>query len=372
MFAELESKIESLFMALYEATPEPTAKASLKTKNNKYRVVSSMQKAIRRGHTKMALRCAAALCNSGEADYMFRRLAVTALEDICFGDGLASSKMLMWCLGKKKLRANLGNMRIAFALINFMTASVKNRAACNISVASCFAPDKTSMKWDLMDTPREDLAAAFLDAGNILEYRVLAGWALGGSLSMTKPGEGRTYPETSPKMYMAVVEALTDDIEILYLNRKGLTYGGELHGLGTSLIFANDQYQTDKDMTMVDILDLPEPELISGIANYAYDMHTREGKRAIAYMAKTNLVIRDYCHPYNVSPFEFICYYTFLVETCLVTPHLMYPADTHMRIEHDRGMSQKAGMPDNQLDVGKTIMLEQLPALDAARRRIME
>src|SRR5688572_29458860 len=91
---------------------------------DRWLVASAMQKAIRRGETETALRAAASLWYA-ERQNFWRRLHVTACEDIGVGDVDAVSKVLV-ATASPSFRRQLGDLRVGLHLVRLLCEAVKS------------------------------------------------------------------------------------------------------------------------------------------------------------------------------------------------------------------------------------------------------
>ena len=92
-----------------------------------------MQKAIRRGDALYGWRAAHALWMAKDASSMWRRLLVVALEDVGPGDPYGVALMLR-TVTDKALRAEIGELKLVWWLIQRLAAAPKSRDLCDIDV----------------------------------------------------------------------------------------------------------------------------------------------------------------------------------------------------------------------------------------------
>jgi len=107
---------------------------------NPWLAMSLLQKAIRRGRVDWALRAAATLFRISP-DRVWRRLCITAYEDIGVGD-FDTVAIVTAAMAGKRFRADLGGeWPVAAHLIQRMCRTVKCRAADDLVVTCEWHPD---------------------------------------------------------------------------------------------------------------------------------------------------------------------------------------------------------------------------------------
>src|SRR5271166_654229 len=108
-------------------------KPVLKSKSDKYRGYSAMQKAIRRGDSLLGWRAAHALHASGDGSSMWRRLMVVGLEDVGIGDPYGAALVLL-AVTDKALRAEVGDLKLIWYFVQRFAAAPKSRDLCDLDV----------------------------------------------------------------------------------------------------------------------------------------------------------------------------------------------------------------------------------------------
>ena len=99
-------------------------------------VISALQKSIRRGEAKQAMYWARELMDNGFTAYMWRRLAVTAVEDCGYGDSIAHVAACHYLshLAMKNVKTDAETNAVASAILR-MCEAIKSRAACDLDAA---------------------------------------------------------------------------------------------------------------------------------------------------------------------------------------------------------------------------------------------
>lgn len=100
-----------------------------------------MQKMIRRGMTHCAMRFAVQL-HDVDAVYFWRRLAITALEDVGFGDPLACA-LALESNRSHRFRQQLGERHVLAAIVTSLAEATKSRALCDALVVRGNQPTKS-------------------------------------------------------------------------------------------------------------------------------------------------------------------------------------------------------------------------------------
>lgn len=128
-YPEQDDKIRAEVIADLISFDAPRLSTSLKNEGSRYRVTSAMQKAIRRGHTDIALRMANALATS-MSPYFWYRICVVAMEDVLFGN-IEATKKTLWLASNKDVREKYGNLKSAAYITTLLTNGGKDRSACD-------------------------------------------------------------------------------------------------------------------------------------------------------------------------------------------------------------------------------------------------
>lgn len=121
---EIGDRLRTLLMKLCVANSDAAShfpQDTLKQPGDKWYFYSGMQKAIRRSNYPLALKCAAALLNSGDGSAMWRRLAITMLEDL----GLSSpylAALVLTAASSKAFRQEVGERPLLMTLLANMCA----------------------------------------------------------------------------------------------------------------------------------------------------------------------------------------------------------------------------------------------------------
>jgi hypothetical protein len=262
----------------------------LSTPNAKWRVMSGLQKAIRRGNVEQAITTAAALVQSGDADHMLRRLCVIALEDIAFGDVYLCVDVFAYC-GYSTVRKKLPEDALYHVVRAMAETPAHDRSPCELATRSDYGAPFGDFSKFLIQGTFETALAVFSVPDLEPEQRVLARFALGGILHDGAPPKKRTYAERHTKTWHEVQSGWHPALE--FISRKCLALGGEPVGLISAMREIWDIEGGYPHWMSSETAPEPPAPIIHGLASVAYDMHCHEGKRAISYFRKACEPVRE-------------------------------------------------------------------------------
>lgn len=262
------SLVDQMMLDIENGAAFPEIKTVMTEPNNKWRVVSGMQKAIRQSDVTNAVRLATALHNSTEADTLWRRIGVTGIEDIGVAN-LPLAALTFAVSGKKAWRQANGGVAIPQYIAASMAKTLKDRTACNLA---CWV--NATANWGIS---AEDVSN--IEGEDILTR---ATWLKVHADGITNEKREQLYPPSKAKAedYISALPTLAQ-----YVYRRGKAAGAE--GLYAAMAVIMDYLQAmPDDYFTVEKREPLEPCLIKGVPSYAYDKHTYEGKKAIAYFLK--------------------------------------------------------------------------------------
>jgi len=140
---------------------------------------SSMQKAIRRGHSETALRAAMNLWTVDKRSF-WRRLHVLACED----GGIACVEAVVKILTAHEApawRRRVGDLRVGLFLVKLMSEAVKSRLADQLYTLCDRAPELHRLRQELAQADDDRLAGYVLDDCLSLQQRLLSLWLVAGT-----------------------------------------------------------------------------------------------------------------------------------------------------------------------------------------------
>lgn len=312
---ETALKAKLVELAALEAD-NPIATAT--TPEKKWRVVSALQKAIRRGLVDQSMRYAHALLTIDRA-YLRQRLVVIALEDVGLANVLGTALTLLWA-GDKFMRAGPLERNGLLACVRSMASGIKDRTLTDAYILSTVG-------------------------------KAQAGWGI--------PIHGYdAHVSSHPYLPWAV----------RYIATRGRTMCRY-----PMACWAVSQWE-DMVSTAASLREAPigPPVLVGKVISSAYDQHNREGKQAIAYFAKACAPVREFLTArLDLNPLRVLGLAVFLEDGAVLDKMLCSPSLDSIRLGARNVDFYKYGlMPDTgeQLCV---LVRDNLAALDQARSRVV-
>ena len=147
---------------------------------DKWVLASAFQKTIRRGDIKTAQSSAVSLFQN-DKQMLFRRIMVTALEDIGVGDISVATEVIAASADAKWRRTVGGDMRVISYLIEKMCEVPKDRSADHLLAAAQTHPDHRDDRYDLAGAEIGDLLDTMQDDTLSIATRAVAVWYLAGT-----------------------------------------------------------------------------------------------------------------------------------------------------------------------------------------------
>ena len=248
----------------------PLYQVSLKESSSKWKVSSALQKCIRRGHDKLAVKYVQALINGGESAYFWRRFPVILLEDVGLGNvelvrqGLLASRFSTW-------RAKVGELKLASWLVKAAASGVKSRSWIDLVCLAHRAPAEVQAQAKALThgpaAAKYDLLwkrpASPMDL--VLHHAVMQ--------DVLKTAEGKEFLLSTdmPKALKSIVLS----------GSKMSVY--DMEASVFPVWAAMGRVQIIKTVST----ELPDPYMVGGVPDWSYDKHTLDGKRAYAYFMVT-------------------------------------------------------------------------------------
>ena len=223
--------------------------------------MSLMQKAIRRGEEQLAQGAALALLHNAP-DKLWRRLCVTAFEDIGVADFETVALVTAGLTGKVWRDKNGGDAAIANHLIHRMCAAAKCRAADNLAYVCERHPNYEEARLNFAYMPIPELFNVIASDARLPERAIALWFAIG-------PHRCRSavLPDRKGEPH-EVLDALCElgfPDSVVEPCRVGLTKSGEIMAPFTALLWP--EFQTSKHSIIQD--DMPETEMIGGVPTTA-------------------------------------------------------------------------------------------------------
>lgn len=326
-----------------------------------YLAMSLMQKAIRRDRVDLALGSAARLIETSP-ERLWRRLCVTAYEDVGVADLDTVALVTAALTGKGWRSEHGGDWAIASLVIERMCAAVKCRASDDLACVCERHPRLSRARSSLARLPVQQL----LDRATTraaLPDRALALWyALGtarcrSDVLPTRKGDPQ-----------AALEGLRErgyPENVVELAREGLKKGAEV--LAPFLVLLWREMRRSARHAEPD--DLPGEEMIGPVPCWAYDMHVRDGNRAMARFLETETEtsrwLRDRVP--KAQRVRFLGGLLFAIESGLVARRLKWDTGNELRRMAE---IECQGLDPEEAALGLRLLRQDLPILNQARRHV--
>jgi len=240
--------------------------------------MSLLQKAIRRGQAREAMLAAKALITVSPS-HLTRRLCVTAFEDIGAGDPETVAAVVT-VLGDRASRERLySDLPSLTQLLGLMCKAGKCRATDDLVSVCEHHEALNSLRTPLGSASNEQLIENIASESD-LSIQALALWYLLGTTFMTPPSMVRrsgSRPVVLEALCRAGAAGATVD-----LVREGLRQGGGLVAALYGLASAAQGHSPSSSMAAFVDDNVPPERLVAGVPSWVFDVHVREGNRAMA------------------------------------------------------------------------------------------
>lgn len=303
---------------------------------------SALQKAIRRGHEAAALAATSFLLD-GHTDRFWHRLIVIALEDVGIGDLDLVRNVLLASTRKGWRAEHGGDWAVASWLVSRLCAAPKSRDACELLVASDLHPRWKEHRTAFLDLTQHQLSDIVADPAGHLVERTLAAWLIAGTKRF--PAYALPEVEGSFPALLDVYRHIGISDHVLEVARLGSTRTQEGHPLTLPLVWL----AASAGPVTVEQLDLPEPVPIRGWPDYAFDMHTRFGRRVLALFADRCAALRQILDRYLPASAhaDLIGHLVFRAEGHAVDRRLSYPGAGAILRDAEAAHLTFSGLPEN-------------------------
>lgn len=299
--------------------PVPPRPATDHVLNDAWVAVSVLQKSIRRGDTTNALKATSFLIEA-HADRLWRRLCIIAIEDIGIGD-LDTVRGVMLASSRKGWRREMGEWEVVTQLVQRLCVARKCRDTEHLLIVADHDPRYAGQRSAFLDLAAGQLCEILADTSRPLPERTLAAWLIAGTKRFPSP----VIPERVGAFgdLLACYRHLGVPEDVLEVARLGSVRMREAHPVVLPFVWLA---ATASPEITVQEMDFEEPALIRGWPSYAFDMHTRAGKKAIGLFASRCLSLRvladRYLLPEQIS--EFFGTLVFRAEGSQVDRRLVY------------------------------------------------
>lgn len=252
-------------------------------KEDKWLLVSCLQKSIRKGFKELALNYADKLYEI-ERGYLLYRLSIIAIEDV----GLGNIDLIHDFLSTEIRKANIeerGGKDYVMKVVEYLASSVKDRSACDLTSLASFYQNETENQ-----TPEQ----VFLNKNESVANRALAGWKIIGGKKHKNNLVGLEDQHDFEK-FLDLNEKIVNNKKIIEILKFSNTVHREPHFIAFGLLYSlyeselaeklkMGKYVTGQSVEKQFPITLVQNKwLIDGI-----DWHTKEGKGAVFEFAKDN------------------------------------------------------------------------------------
>lgn len=327
-----------------------------------YVAASVLQKAIRRGEKRIALRAAARLLES-DPNRFWRRLLVIAFEDVGIADMGAVGRVVA-AHGQKRWRsAHGGEWPIVALLVSDLCRAVKDRTADDLLhlVENDPALRDHRRCWGAAPIDKLTTFMACPDLG--LPEKALAVWF--GVGTDRYRSDALRQRAGFPEEVFATYKALGVPGDVLAISWTGHRKMSWPLAAFTPLVWL--QYQNMPQRCEPD--PLPSDTMIDDAPSYALDAYTRSGKAAIRELLRTSMPLRRYLSahaPEKVWP-KIAAVMLFRVEGGLMSNRLRWPEGDNIKALADMIVP---GLDAEAVPKGLDVLRNELPALNAIREWI--
>ncbi len=285
---------------------------------------SLLQKAIRRSDLTLAGRAASTLFNQRGAG-IWRRLMIIAFEDVGAGslDTIVQTTLIasdtVW---RKKVGHDV---RLAVYLARLLAAAPKDRCADYLICAAKDHPELEAARELAGCALVEERLKIVADASKPLPVRATAAWYVSG---IEWGNEKRVGKGDLPGL-LATLRSLGVPSALVEATRIAATKTREPITIMVPLLWQAAFGEVPP--TVVEVSPPPSP-VVDGIPLYAFDKHTRIGKRAIHLFARSNDAVRscleDYVPEYRAQ--EAACVAAFYADAAPVRRALAWKQSSHL------------------------------------------
>lgn len=232
---------------------------------------SLLQKAIRRGRTKLALNAAATLLQRSP-ERLWRRLACIAFEDVGLGDFDLVALAAVAMVGKRARAPLGGEWAVASYLTSRMAAATKCRAADDLLLAENH-PRFENHRLELGFSTTQHLIGV-VTGTEPLPVKALAAWFLLGTDRRPSPRLARRQGDIA-SLFAALAEILPP--HLVEIAQEGHRRSGEVLPIFMALLAP----QLQPEMTSMQTDEMPAETMVGSVPGWSVDVFTRPGRAAL-------------------------------------------------------------------------------------------
>ena len=360
----------------------------IKNENHKWRAVSALQKAIRRGNVLTALRMANGL-HGLDWEYVWRRMAVIAIEEIGVAD-IVLVASVVWVSGKRSWREqNGGCLNYLYLLVERMARSVKDRSVCDLVCWADWAPDFADKRAEYFSgvLSFDWRRAALTDPDNYLADRMLAAWSIAGTAKCRGENVAEGHDGSFPALMQ--VWAAHGPVELPAAVRLICAMGagktGDAMPVAYPLVYEmakrTDDHRTTGHGPGIgwrpdELVQLPP---MGNYPSEAFDQYCREGKRAIRYFNKACAPVAEFLtHDCKLAEDDATGRYTvtsilvFRAEGAQVDRRLVFDGARDLFDLAELALNRSQGVPGVLNDYAMALVRDNLDSLHHARKVVLD
>lgn len=261
---------------------------------NKWLLVSCLQKSIRRGYTDLAVSYAKQLYDIDKV-YLIYRLSVIALEDV----GLANIDLVHEIMStqlRKETIEKAGGKNYILNITKKLSNSVKDRSACDLTSLVSYYKEEES-------NPDINWSEVFMHDNEPIINRVLAGWEILGAQKLKNPLVVNKHDDI--EKFIELNSKIVKNKKIIDILKFGYHIHREPHFIALGLL--EYLYQKEKGFklskhTTGDIISETSPIVIvdKKWVSEGVDWHTKEGKKAVHDFCQEKTDTLNYLKELNV------------------------------------------------------------------------
>lgn len=274
---KMDENIEAIIVEMMDFAVgyEPITITPMKDASNKWLARSGLQKAIRQGDVDTAVKCAGWLA-SVDYEYLWRSLAIVAIEDVGFGYPDFISYTTIACQNKKKVRYADWSLQLLSGLITKACNSLKSRACCEL--ASIVTTQHGSLFFDYSKMTTDELVDIACNNDPLESFAALS------VLRKVVPGYVKPKRPKDVEGVQKVLESVFETDMPFKLKRAAmLAFESPQDDMSMSAIpIFKECNEIVEDEMSISFRDLKIDRCrIKGIDASSYDMHTSQGKIAL-------------------------------------------------------------------------------------------
>lgn len=323
--------------------------------------MSLLQKSIRRGRTKTALQAAATLHHHAP-DRLWRRIGGAAFEDVGLGS-VEVMGMTTAVLAGKRARAAIGEeWDLAAFMVEILCNAPKSRGSDDLYMALETLPALRQKRRDFLTKSNRELRWIALNS-KCLHARALALLYL---LGTTRPGGLLGNRVGEPELAFDTLDELGVSPTLVAVCREGQRRTGELLAPLVALLALQDGMRDGQSDDL-----LPAETIVGGIPCWAFDMFTREGKRALTRLLSTNSGVSNFARA-NVPTarqINFLGHLVFRIEGGALQRRVRGRLADRL---HTQFKYETLGIKPSSAEQALDLMREALPLLHQLRAEVVE